>query len=143
MRVTKKDNEEGRSVDGIIDVGWECLDSGKCRVKVMEEVLFIDVKDLRDGDIVIAEDGRRFRVRLKEEEVISLPIRDELSFTLGYIIGNFHSRVMIKERKVYAMAVPTLMERLSEFNAQKVKTKFMPNIELPIPYSVVLDFGQR
>lgn len=129
-----------------VEISKECLERQRCRGKTdKDEEVLINMKgiSISDGDVFQADNGYIVILREKEEKVLEFEIENEKSFILGYLIGNYHMKVMMIENKVYISAElgeEYLVERFKNFNPLVRKIKFNPNVELPVN-SVVIDFA--
>ncbi|AWR96864.1 hypothetical protein DFR86_04355 [Acidianus sulfidivorans JP7] len=125
-----------------VEVDRLCIERGRCKILVNGN--YYVVKGVKDGDIVDIN-GEKVRIIQKEESVISIKLSNEnaKNLILGYIIGNYHLKIMVDEKNnvVYIPAelgLDYLLDKFKEYNPKVEKIKFKPNVELPI--SIVIDF---
>ncbi|BFH73996.1 urease accessory protein UreE [Sulfurisphaera javensis] len=130
----------------IVEVSNECLEKQRCRGKSDKgEEVIINMKGvlISDGDVFQADNGYIVLLKEREEKTLEFEINDYTSFLLGYIIGNYHMKVMVKGNKVYILAElgeEYLTQRFKNFNPVVKRVKFNPNVEMPVQ-PVVIDFA--
>ncbi|BAB66052.1 urease accessory protein UreE [Sulfurisphaera tokodaii] len=129
----------------IVELSRECFERQRCRGKTDKgEEVIINLKGvpISDGDVFQTDNGYIILLKEKEEKVVEFKINDFTSFILGYIIGNYHMRVMVNENKVYISAElgeDYLTQKFKNFNPKVTRIKFNPNVDIPVQ-PVVVDF---
>ncbi|ARM75408.1 hypothetical protein [Acidianus manzaensis] len=124
-----------------VEVDRLCIERGRCKILVNGK--YHVVKGVKDGDI-LEIDGEKIRIVQKEETVLSIRLSNtEEDLVLGYIIGNYHLKIMFdrENKTVYIpveLGLDYWLDKFKQYNPKVEKIKFKPNVELPI--SVIIDF---
>ncbi|AEB95017.1 urease accessory protein UreE [Metallosphaera cuprina Ar-4] len=116
------------------------MERQRCKIIVDGKEYVIKGK-INDGDIIKLGE-KSVKIVQKEETVLEFSL-SEISndFVLGYMIGNYHLKVMINGDKVYVpMEFEYLLEKFKAYDPKVKKIKFQPNVELPVSDSMIKDF---
>ncbi|AWR93655.2 hypothetical protein [Acidianus brierleyi] len=125
-------------------VDRQCFERHRCKIKVDNKEISVNMLGipLKDGDVLVTDEGYIVILRLKEESVLSFKLNElEKSFKLGYEIGNLHLRIMLKDNEVIIpteIGIDYLLQKFKDYNPKLKKEKFLPNIE---PTAVVISFA--
>ncbi|MEM0290151.1 MULTISPECIES: hypothetical protein [Sulfolobaceae] len=124
----------------VVEIDRACMERQRCKIIVDGKEYVIKGK-INDGDIIKLGE-KSVKIVQKEETVLEFSL-SEISndFVLGYMIGNYHLKVMINGDKVYVpMEFEYLLEKFKAYDPKVKKIKFQPNVELPVSDSMIKDF---
>jgi urease accessory protein len=138
--------EKARRSNLLIEVyaDRQCFERHRCKIRIENKEISINMLGvpLKDGDVLVTDEGYIIILRLKDEKVISFKLDElERSFRLGYEIGNLHLRVMLKGDEVIIpteVGIDYLLQKFKDYNPKIKKEKFIPNVE---PTAVVISFA--